>query len=86
MWRNLVSLHVIDEAVERIRNTSAQSVALTRAGGELSMHATEPSQVALFMGQPLNEPVVRHGPFAMTNQVDIDGAISDFKVGLMGRR
>jgi redox-sensitive bicupin YhaK (pirin superfamily) len=62
----------------------AQAVALGRAGGVLKISATSDSHFALFMGKPFDEPVVRHGPFAMTNQADINRAIADFQAGQMG--
>jgi redox-sensitive bicupin YhaK (pirin superfamily) len=62
-----------------------QAVAFVRDGGLLELQATENSQVALLLGRPLGEPVVRHGPFAMTTQADIERAISDFQAGRMGR-
>jgi redox-sensitive bicupin YhaK (pirin superfamily) len=61
------------------------AVAFERGGGRLTLTAAEAAQVALFMGVPLNEPVVRHGPFAMTNQADIERAIADYQAGRMGQ-
>jgi redox-sensitive bicupin YhaK (pirin superfamily) len=61
-----------------------QAVSFARDGGVLDMQATTDSHVALLLGRPLNEPVVRHGPFAMTTQADIERAISDFQAGRMG--
>jgi redox-sensitive bicupin YhaK (pirin superfamily) len=62
-----------------------QGVAFTRDGGGLSILGVQPSQIVLFMGTPLDEPVIRHGPFAMTSQADIERAIGDYKAGRMGR-
>jgi redox-sensitive bicupin YhaK (pirin superfamily) len=62
-----------------------QAVAFEREGGVLVLQATQDSQLALLLGRPLGEPVVRHGPFAMTTQTDIERAINDFQVGRMGR-
>jgi redox-sensitive bicupin YhaK (pirin superfamily) len=61
-----------------------QAVSFARDGGVLDMQATTNSHVTLLLGRPLNEPVVRHGPFAMTTQADIERAISDFQAGRMG--
>lgn len=63
---------------------SGRSVAFDRGGGELDMRATQATQLALFIGEPLGEPVVRHGPFVMTNQSDIDQAIANYQSGKMG--
>lgn len=62
-----------------------RAVAFERSGGEIVLHVDVDSQFALFIGKPLNEPVVRHGPFAMTNQADIARAIADYQAGKMGK-
>ncbi len=64
--------------------SAAQAVAFGRSGGTIEFLASSDAQVALFLGKPFNEPVVRHGPFAMTNQEDIRRAISDYQSGRMG--
>jgi redox-sensitive bicupin YhaK (pirin superfamily) len=61
-----------------------QAVAFGREGGALETKAISDAQFALFIGKPFDEPVVRHGPFAMSNQADIKRAIADFKAGRMG--
>ncbi len=61
-----------------------QAVALGRNGGALKVIANSTSQFALLIGKPLDEPIVQHGPFAMTNQTDIERAISDYQAGKMG--
>jgi redox-sensitive bicupin YhaK (pirin superfamily) len=62
----------------------AVAVALGRAGGVLEISAATDSHFAVFIGKPFDEPVVRHGPFAMTNQADINRAIADYQAGRMG--
>jgi redox-sensitive bicupin YhaK (pirin superfamily) len=37
------------------------------------------------MGEPLNEPVVGHGPFVMNTEAEIREAIRDYQSGKMGR-
>jgi redox-sensitive bicupin YhaK (pirin superfamily) len=61
-----------------------QAVALGREGGALIVTSATKAQFVLFMGRPLDEPLVQHGPFAMTNQADIERAISDYQAGRMG--
>jgi redox-sensitive bicupin YhaK (pirin superfamily) len=43
------------------------------------------AQVAFFTGTPLNEPVVQHGPFAMSTAEDIAKVMADYQAGRMGR-
>ena len=40
--------------------------------------------VLLFGGVPLNEPVVRYGPFVMNHREEIVQAFEDFKSGRLG--
>lgn len=52
--------------------------AVTLAAGD------EPLDVLLIGGAPLNEPVVRHGPFVMNTEDEIRQAIVDYQAGRMG--
>jgi redox-sensitive bicupin YhaK (pirin superfamily) len=45
---------------------------------------SEPLSVLLIGGQPLNEPVVRYGPFVMNTKEEIGQAIEDYQSGRMG--
>ena len=64
--------------------TESQAVAFGRNGGALEIASSSGAQFALFLGAPLNEPIVQHGPFAMINQADIQRAIADYQAGKMG--
>ncbi|MFC0399027.1 pirin family protein [Paraburkholderia rhizosphaerae] len=44
-----------------------------------------PLDVLLFGGVPLNEPVVRYGPFVMNTEDEIRQAVIDYQAGRMGR-
>ncbi|WP_028228818.1 pirin family protein [Paraburkholderia ferrariae] len=46
--------------------------------------ATEPLEVLLIGGMPLNEPVVRYGPFVMNTEAEIRQAVLDYQAGRMG--
>jgi redox-sensitive bicupin YhaK (pirin superfamily) len=41
--------------------------------------------VLLIAGVPLNEPVVRYGPFVMNTEEEIEQAILDYNSGRMGK-
>jgi redox-sensitive bicupin YhaK (pirin superfamily) len=45
----------------------------------------EALDVLLFGGVPLNEPVVRYGPFVMNTEDEIRQAVIDYQAGRMGR-
>ncbi len=64
--------------------SAGQAVHFSREGGMLHVVASESAHVVMLYGKPLNEPVVRHGPFAMTNPADIARAIQDYQAGRMG--
>ena len=46
---------------------------------------TEPTDLLLLAGQPLNEPVERYGPFVMNTRQEIVQAIRDFNEGRLGK-
>lgn len=46
--------------------------------------ATVPLNVLLIAGVPLNEPVVRYGPFVMNTEAEIMQAFADYRNGRMG--
>jgi redox-sensitive bicupin YhaK (pirin superfamily) len=61
---------------------------LDRAGGDIvivvSANASEAFDCVVLTGEPINEPMVRYGPFVMNTQAEIKEAISDFNAGRMG--
>lgn len=46
---------------------------------------TEPADLLLLAGQPLNEPVERYGPFVMNTRQEIVQAIRDYNEGRLGK-
>lgn len=50
----------------------------------VSETAKAPLEVLLIAGVPLNEPVVRYGPFVMNTEEEIYQAIEDYQNGKMG--
>lgn len=53
-------------------------------GDEISLTALEDTRVLFLTGEPLNEPVVSHGPFVMNTQTQIMEAMRDYQKGKMG--
>jgi hypothetical protein len=58
---------------------------MERAGDTLVIEAQEDTTLLLFNGEPLNEPVIGHGPFVMNTVAEIEQAFVDYESGRMGR-
>lgn len=63
----------------------AQMIALDRAGQEISIEANTDAKVLLLSGEPIDEPIVGHGPFVMNSQQEIVQAIDDLNSGRFGQ-
>lgn len=64
--------------------SDAQIAMLEREGEKFILEALEDTTLLLISGEPINEPVVGHGPFVMNTQKEIQQAISDYQSGKMG--
>jgi redox-sensitive bicupin YhaK (pirin superfamily) len=62
----------------------AEVVRLERDGTTVALRADGDSRVLVLTGEPLDEPVVGHGPFVMTSEAEIRAAIDDFNAGRFG--
>lgn len=56
----------------------------TAAADGVVLQASTDAKVLLIAGQPLNEPIVQHGPFVMNSAQEIHQALSDFRAGRLG--
>jgi redox-sensitive bicupin YhaK (pirin superfamily) len=55
-----------------------------RSGNGISVKASTDAQLLVMDGEPLNEPIVGHGPFVMNTREEIQHAFDDFQLGRMG--
>jgi len=53
--------------------------------GSARIKADDALRLACFCGRPLHEPVVRHGPFVMSDEGQVVAALQRFQTGGMGR-
>lgn len=65
------------------KRTARGELAVLGPGERVTLAATsnEPAKMLLVAGQPLDEPVARHGPFVMNTEREIHEAITDFQAG-----
>ncbi len=64
------------------RTVKQGEMALLSRGELVTLTANEKSGVLVFIGEPINEPVVHYGPFVMNSIEEIEQAIQDYNAGL----
>ena len=66
-----------------------QAVFFEKDGDKISIctprDSPYPSEILIFGGSPIGDPVVRHGPFVMNTNEEIQQALEDYKNGKMGK-
>jgi len=64
------------------KQISQGQLALLSHGEHFTLSAQEASGVLIFVGEPINEPVVHYGPFVMNSEQEIEQTILDYQSGL----
>ncbi|MGY3911997.1 pirin family protein [Aeromonas piscicola] len=86
--RTFSPLHVWDLRLVQVNGSTiareAQMVVLDRAGRQVMIEANSEAVVLLLSGEPIEEPIVGHGPFVMNSHEEIVQAIDDFNSGRFG--
>jgi quercetin 2,3-dioxygenase len=62
----------------------AKMLMFSQEGEDIKIKALEDSVALMLSGEPIDEPIVGHGPFVMNTRQEIDQAISDFNRGAFG--
>jgi redox-sensitive bicupin YhaK (pirin superfamily) len=81
----LFVLHGAIRIDERHPVRSAELAVMEREGSGLAFEVTEDTTLLLLAGEPLNEPIVGHGPFVMNTRQEIVQAFNDFNSGRFGQ-
>jgi redox-sensitive bicupin YhaK (pirin superfamily) len=55
-----------------------------RSGEGITVEATTDAKLLVMDGEPIEEPVVGHGPFVMNSRAEIQQAFEDYQLGRMG--
>ncbi|MCL6701059.1 pirin family protein [Pseudomonas sp. T1.Ur] len=69
----------------RERVEAGQLALFDRAGDQVNLQADNDAVVLLLSGEPIDEPIVGHGPFVMNSEQEIHQAFEDFHSGRFGR-
>ncbi len=60
---------------------TAELALFEREGERITLVAQKETTLLVMSGQPIEEPIVGHGPFVMNTREEIDQAMADFRAG-----
>jgi len=67
------------------RLIEAGQLARLSAGDRVAVSAEQDLKILLIGGDPLDAPILRHGPFVMNSIDELERAVRDYQAGRMGR-
>lgn len=67
------------------RGIETGQLARLSSGTAVALAAAEDSEVLVIGGDPLDAPILRHGPFVMNSIDELERAVRDYHAGRMGR-
>ncbi|MBT1266193.1 pirin family protein [Pseudomonas sp. VS38] len=80
---------VILRGTVRINGTEVaregQLALFERDGTQLRLESSDDAMVLLLSGEPIDEPIVGHGPFVMNTEQEIHQAFADYQSGQFGQ-
>jgi hypothetical protein len=81
------ALFVLHGAIQIDGQTAgaAELAVMERAGSRLEFEVAEDATLLLLNGEPLDEPIVGHGPFVMNTREEIVQALNDYNSGRFGQ-
>lgn len=65
--------------------TAGELAIFERDGDWIEVQAQTDAELLLLAGEPINEPIVGHGPFVMNSRAEIQQAFEDYQLGRMGQ-
>lgn len=81
----LVVLHGAVEVNGQEVVREGQLALFEREGTQLRLEANNDTVLLILSGEPIDEPIVGHGPFVMNTDAEIQQAFVDFQSGRFGR-
>lgn len=75
------SVRINDTDVAR----EGQLALFERDGTQLRLESSDDAMVLLLSGEPIDEPIVGHGPFVMNTEQEIHQAFADYQSGQFGQ-
>ena len=81
----LVVLHGAVEVNGQEMVREGQLALFERDGSQVRLEANNDAVLLILSGEPIDEPIVGHGPFVMNTDAEIQQAFVDFQSGKFGR-